>query len=97
MKMLFTESAFEKLFSTASAAPLAEITETGSFHVSNIRIAVQIKDIEAIYRKQSKLREYKNFWNSAVKIDEFDLEHTVYNMWNNVAETGIYYVYIPEC
>ena len=96
-KLVRTESAFEKLFSTASAAPLVEITETGSFHVSNIRIAVQIKDIEAIYRKQNKLREYKNFWNSAVKIDEFDLEHTVYNMWNNVAETGIYYVYIPEC
>ena len=96
-KLVRNEEAFGKLFSTASAAPLVEITHTGSFDCSKIRIALQIQDIEAIYRKQSKLREYKNFWSNATNIDEFELEHTVYNLWNDVAETGIYYVYIPKC
>lgn len=95
-KLVRTESAFEKLFSTKSAAPLVEITKIGSFECSHIRIALQIQDIEAIYRKQSKFREYKNFWSTATNIDEFELEHTIYNLWNDVAETGIYYVYIPE-
>lgn len=94
-KLIKDESFLDKLFSDSSC-PTIELTTNGDFPYSHIRIVLQIQDVETIYRKQSKIREYKNFWNSASKIEEFDLDYIVFNLWNNVATTGIYYVYIPE-
>ena len=38
---------------------------------------------------------FSNYSNIKVT-DDFDLDYIVFNMWNDVATTGIYYVYIPE-
>ena len=94
-KLVRDESYFDKLLSDSSC-PTVELTTTGDFPYTHIRIVLQILDIETIYRKRAKMRQYKNFWDSAKATDDFDLDYIVFNMWNNVATTGIYYVYIPE-
>ena len=95
-KLVRTEEAFEKLLSGQKKYPTIEITQDGTVHYEHFRIALQIMDIEACYRKQLKMREYRNFWNGCHNIENFDTDYKIFNMWNNVYETGIYYVYIPE-
>ena len=94
-KLIKDETFLDKLLSDSSC-PSVELTTTGNFPYTHIRIVLQIQDIETIYRKRAKMRQYKNFWDSAKVIDDFELDFIVFNMWNDVATTGIYYVYIPE-
>ena len=95
-KLVRTEEAFEKLLDPQGKFPAIEITQDGSFPYSHIRIALQRFDIEACYRKQARLREYRTFWENNHNIEEFDTDCKIFNMWNNISETGIYYVYIPQ-
>lgn len=94
-KLVRDESYFDKLLSDRSCLTV-ELTTSGDFSYTQIRIIFQLLDIETIYRKRAKMRQYKNFWDSAKATDDFDLDYIVFNMWNDVATTGIYYVYIPE-
>lgn len=95
-KLVKTEEAFEKLLSGQEKYPTIEITQDGNAPYSRFRIALQTIDIEACYRKQSRVREYRNFWDNYHNIEEFDTDYKIFNMWNNITETGIYYVYIPQ-
>ena len=95
-KLVRSEEAFEKLVSAQGKYPTFEITQSGKFPCSHFRIALQKFSIEDCYRKQSKLREYRNFWESSHNIEEFSTDCEIFNMWNNITETGIYYVYIPQ-
>lgn len=95
-KLIKTEEAFEKLLSGKEKYPTIEITLDGTAPYTHFRIALQTMDIEACYRKQSRVREYRDFWDNYHNIEEFDTDYKIFNMWNNISETGIYYVYIPQ-
>lgn len=95
-KLVRSEEAFEKLLSDKEKYPAFEITQSGKFPFCHFRVALQKFSIEDCYRKQSKLREYRNFWENYRNIDDFSTDCEIYNLWNNIAETGVYYVYIPE-
>ena len=92
-RLIKTETAFEKLLSDQNTI---EITQASTTHYTKFRIAFQIIDIETGYRKQSKIREYRNFWENSHNIEEFETDLAIFNLWNNITETGIYYVYIPK-
>lgn len=92
-KLIQSEDAFEKLFRDDTTM---EITHKGPVPFTSFRMAVQIMDIPSIYRKQIRMREYNSFWEGLRSIDDFDTEYTIFNLWNNITETGIYYVYIPK-
>lgn len=95
-KLVKSQEAFEKLLSRPDSTPTMEITQESEKNLTCIRIAIQVLDIPELYRKQSRVREHNAFWNGPHSVEEFDTEYTIFNMWNDVAETGIYYVYIPE-
>lgn len=95
-KLVRSEDAFEKILNNQSNYPAIEITQLGQIPFSNFRIALQKLSIEDCYRKQSKLREYRNFWESSHNIEEFSTDCEIFNMWNNVSETGFYYVYFSK-
>ena len=95
-KLVKTEESFEDLLTHAEKNPLVEITSEGNMTYTKIRVAFQFLEIPAMYRKKSRYREYRNFWEAPHTVEEFDLDHTIFNMWNDITETGIYYVYIPK-
>lgn len=95
-KLIKTEESFETLLNQAEKNSLVEITNESDVPYSQIRVAFQFLEIPALYRKKSRYREYRNFWEAPHTVEEFDLDHTIFNMWNDMTETGIYYVYIPQ-
>ena len=95
-KLVKTEEAFEKLINGHGKYPTIEITHNGEYDCNYIRIAFQSLDIPTIYKKRSQFKELRNFWNTHFDLDNIDLDFTIFNMWNNIAETGIYHVYIPK-
>lgn len=95
-KLVRSEKDFEKLISSQGKHPAFEITQSGNVPCTRIRIALQMFSIEDCYRKQSKIREYRNFWESAHNVESFPTDCAIFNMWNNIAETGIYHVYFSE-
>ena len=95
-KLVKSEEAFEKLINTPGRYPTIEITQSGKIPFSHFRIALQKFNIEDCYRKRSKLREYRNFWESSHNIEEFSTDCEIFNIWNNISETGIYYVYFSK-
>lgn len=95
-KLVKSEDAFEKLLSRADEDSTIEITHISITPYTKIRVALQTIDIPTMYRKQVRVREFRNFWEGYHAPDEFDIEYTIFNMWNDIAETGIYYVYIPK-
>lgn len=95
-KLVKSEDAFEKLLSRTDEDTTVEITQISISPYTKIRVALQTIDIPTMYRKQVRVREFKNFWEGYHAPDEFDIEYTIFNMWNDITETGIYYVYIPK-
>lgn len=95
-KLIKSEEAFEKLLKSSDRNPITEITQESKSPYTSFRVALQIFSIEDCYRKQAKMREFHNFWERCRNIDEFDMDYKIFNMWNNITETGIYYVYIPK-
>lgn len=95
-KLIRSQTAFEELVNNQKKYPIFEITQNGKIPFSHCRIALQKFSIEDCYRKQSKLREYRAFWEAQHNIEEFSTDCEIFNMWNNVFETGVYYVYIPK-
>ena len=95
-KLIKSEENFENLLNRADSKTLVEITDEGSMTYSQIRVAFQFLEIPAMYRKKSRYRDYRNFWESPHSVEDFDLDYTIFNMWNDITETGIYYVYIPK-
>ncbi len=95
-KLIKTEESFESLLNRTGKDSLVEITSDGIMHYNNIRVAFQFLEIPALYRKQARYREYRNFWEAPHSVEDFDLDFTIFNMWNDITETGIYYVYIPQ-
>lgn len=94
-KLVRTEEEFEKLLNCQGKSSTVEITQAGINPCIYFRMALQVMDIEDCYRKKNRIREYRNFWNSCHNIEEFDTDYKIFNMWNNITETGIFYVYIP--
>ena len=95
-KLVKSEEAFEKLIDGTQIYPTIEITQSGKTPYTHIRIALQTISVQDGYRKKSKIREYNAFWDGSHNIEEFDTDYIIFNMWNNISETGIYYVYIPQ-
>lgn len=95
-KLVRTKEAFEKLISGEGKYPAVEITQSGKIPFDHLRVALQKFSVEDIYRKRSKIREYRDFWEAPHNIEEFSMDCEIFNMWNNVCETGVYYVYFPE-
>lgn len=95
-KLVRSEEAFEKLINSKGRYPTIEITDSGKIPFTHFRIALQKFSIEDCYRKQSRLREYRNFWEGSHNIEEFSTDCEIFNMWNDISETGIYYVYFSE-
>ncbi len=95
-KLVKSKEDFEKLVSGKGKYPAFEITQSGEIPFKHFRVALQKFSIEDCYRKRSKLRKYRDFWEGPHNIEEFATECEIFNMWNNVSETGVYYVYIPE-
>lgn len=94
-KLVRSEEAFEKLISGQGKYPIFEITQSGPFPFTRFRVALQKFSIEDCYRKQARLREYRNFWEGPHNIEEFSTDCEIFNLWNNISETGVYYVYFP--
>ena len=95
-KLVKTEECFENLLNRAEKQPFVEITNDGFIPCTQIRVAFQFLEIPDIYRKKARYRDYRNFWESPHRVEDFDLNYTIFNMWNDVTETGVYYVYIPQ-
>lgn len=95
-KLVRSKETFENMLSSQGKCPTIEITQSGKIPFAHFRVAIQKFSIEDCYRKKSKLREYRNFWEGSHNVEEFSTDYDIFNMWNNVSETGVYYVYIPE-
>ena len=95
-RLVRSEEAFEKLINGTGKFPTVEITHEGQAPCSCFRVALQKLSIEDCYRKQSRMREYRTFWENAHNIDAFSTDYEIFNLWNNVFETGVYYVFFPE-
>lgn len=95
-KLVKSEDAFEKLLSRTDSDTTVEICQINGNPLTAIRVALQTIDIPTMYRKQVRVREFRDFWEGYHAPDEFDIEYTIFNMWNDITETGIYYVYIPN-
>lgn len=95
-KLVKTEELFEALLNRTGKDTTIEITSESNNPCSQIRIAFQYLEIPSIYRKQARYRVYKEFWEAPHSIEDFDLDFAIFNMWNDITETGIYYVYIPQ-
>lgn len=95
-KLVRSKETFEKIVSGKGKYPTVEITQSGKIPFAHFRVAMQKFSIEDCYRKQSKRREYHDFWERPHNIEEFSTDCDIFNLWNNVSETGVYYVYFPK-
>lgn len=94
-KLITKESEFQKLFEKPDH--IQEIFSPKFIPNGRIRVAFQRVSVQEQYRKKMLSRKLKTFWESQIDNQEnFDTSYAAFNLWNDVAETGIYYIFIPE-
>ena len=63
---------------------------------TTIRVALVPMDFETIYKKKGIFEEYKKFCKEHLGDMNFDNAFKMFNLWHDVRETAIYYIYAPK-
>lgn len=94
-KLITKEDEFEKLFEKSDS--IKELFSQKVIPNGKIRVAFQRFSVQDLYKKKMISRKLRTFWESQIDNQEnFDTAFAAFNLWNDVAETGIYYIYVPE-
>lgn len=93
-KLVKTEEEFNRLFAPEQKGRVEELTPGEINPFKNIRVAFSAIPFRTQYRKKGIWRTYD--FRRRHDRDFFDGAHKVFNFWNDVTETAIYYVYVPE-
>lgn len=93
-RLVESEAEFEAILSTEGAT---ELTKSKNLLVefTSIRVALVTLDEMDIYKNKGIFEDYMRFLNEHLKCEDFDDAMKMFNLWHNVRETAIYYVYVP--
>lgn len=95
LRLAESEAEFEAILTTEGAI---ELTKSKNLLVefTSIRVALVTLDEMDIYQDKGIFEDYKRFLNEHLKCKDFDDAMKMFNLWHDVRETAIYYVYVPK-
>ena len=92
-KYMGTEQEFESLLTQQEYEELTP----GDFNpFKEIRVAYLEKSEREMYEEKGMLSEYEEFLNEHLCNGNLSSDLEVFDMWNDIKRTGIYYVFIPK-
>lgn len=86
----------EKFEGLLRAEEVEELTPGTIEPFLRIRVAFEEISVKELYRKKNILRKYLVFWHKYGTAENADEYFKILNLWNNIAKTAIYYVYVPN-
>lgn len=95
-RLVESEEAFEEIISKFHDAE--ELTNH-TLLISNfttIRIAFVPMNFSTIYKKKGIWEDYQKFWKEHLSDNNLDTAIKMFNLWHDIRETAIYYIYVPE-
>ncbi len=90
-RLVTSEEEFEYILTTVKN--VEEITDKPFF--TTMRIALVTMNYYSLYKEKGILEEYQSFLETHKDDDDFDGAIDMFNMWHDVRETAIYYIYAP--
>lgn len=88
-----TEEKFEEYLKSNE---ILELTPGEYKPFSKIRVAFKELSEMEVYQRKNIYRKYVSFWNKYRKSEQADEYFRMLNFWNDIAKTGIYYVFVPK-
>lgn len=91
--LIKTEEKFESILKSDRAE---ELTPGTIKPFLRIRVAFEEISEQELYKKRNILRKYLAFWHKYGKSEQADEYFKILNLWNGIARTATYYVYVPN-
>lgn len=88
-----TKEKFEAILKSSDAE---ELTPGAIKPFLKIRVAFEEISERELYKKRNILRKYLAFWHKYGKSEQADEYFKILNLWNGIARTATYYVYVPN-
>lgn len=94
-RLVKSEEEFEEILHLEGAE---ELTRSKDLVVefASIRVALVTLEETDIYKRKGIFEDYNRFLDEHLGSNNFDDAMKAFNLWHDVRETAIYYVYVPE-
>ena len=95
-RLVNSKEKFEKILNEFNN--VEELTDDKDLVVdfTTIRVALVTMDWVTIYKRKGIFEEYQRFYKKHLGSMNFNDELKMFNLWHDVRETAIYYIYAPE-
>lgn len=94
-RLVNSEEDFKKILTAYNTSQ--ELTSLSSLkeNFNDIRISMISMDAFEIYKKKGIYEDYKKFFTEHIS-DDLDSYIKMFNIWHDVRETAIFYIYVPK-
>ena len=95
-RLVKSEEEFEKILNKFKDAEELTASKRLIVDYTTIRVALVPMDWSTIHKKKGIFEEYQRFLNEHLYDRNFNNAFDMFNLWHDVRETAIYYIYAPE-
>lgn len=95
-RLVESKEDFEKILKESNGAEELTTSKYLAIDFSTIRVALVPIDCITIYKKKGIFEDYKRFCKEHIGVMNFDNAFKMFNLWHDVRETAIYYIYAPK-
>lgn len=95
-RLVESKEDFEKILKESNGAEELTASKYLAVDFSTIRVALVPIDWITIYKKKGIFEDYQRFYKEHSGDMNFDNAFKMFNLWHDVRETAIYYIYAPK-
>ena len=95
-RLVESEEEFEKILNRFNGAEELTASKWLIVDYTTIRVALVPMDRITIYKKKGIFEDYQRFLKEHLSDMDFDNAFNMFNLWHDVRETAIYYIYVPK-
>lgn len=95
-RIVKTNKEFEKIFVKFKEAEELTSKKELLIDFKTIRVAIVPMDFKTIYKKKGIFEEYETFYKKNIVNTNFGDAFDMFNLWHDVRETAIYYIYLGD-
>lgn len=95
-RLVNSKEDLQKILAENSEAKDLTASERNRVVYTTIRVVMVPMDYATIYHQKGLLKEYQDFCKQHISDEKFEEEVKAFHLWNDVRETAIYYIYIPQ-
>ena len=95
-RLVESEEEFEKILNKFDDAEELTASKWNIVDYTTIRVALVPMDRRTILIRKGLFEDYKRFYKEHLSDMNFDSAFKMFNLWHDVRETAIYYIYAPK-